>query len=265
VQPALARLAHLNSIVLVGAADPVAFFAYPGKPSRLAPPGCTIHRLSDIDEDPVHALEWLADELGIARSAAAVAAPKPLAAVPAGPLTPDSLGPCLAAGLPENAIVVEESVSVGRGFYAALEGAPPHDWLQVTGGSIGDGLPLGVGAAVACPGRRVICLEGDGSAMYTNQALWTMAREGLDVTVVILNNSGYAILHGEFAAIVGGRAGARAARMLDIEGPPIDWCAMARACGLPATRVDDTAGFATAFAAANATPGPHLIEAIIAR
>jgi acetolactate synthase-1/2/3 large subunit len=111
----------------------------------------------------------------------------------------------------------------------------------------------------------VICLEGDGSAMYTNQALWTMAREGLDVTVVILNNSGYAILHGELAAIVGGRAGPRASRMFDIDGPSIDWCAMARACGLPATRVDDTAAFAAAFAAANAVSGPHLIEAVIAR
>jgi acetolactate synthase I/II/III large subunit len=265
VQPALARLAHLRTIILVGASDPVAFFAYPGKPSRLAPPGSSIHRLSEIDEDPVHALEWLADELGVARSGSSIAAPKPIAAITVGPLTPDSLGPCLAAGIPENAIIVEESVSVGRGFYAALESAPPHDWLQVTGGSIGDGLPLGVGAAVACPGRRVICLEGDGSAMYTNQALWTMARESLDVTVVILNNSGYAILHGELAAIVGGRAGPRASRMFDIDGPSIDWCAMARACGLPATRVDNTAAFATAFASANAVSGPHLIEAIIAR
>jgi len=265
VQAALARLAHLRSIILVGAADPVAFFAYPGKPSRLAPPGCTIHRLSDIGEDPVHALQWLADEVGAKSPAIVCAGPPARPVVAPCELTPDSLNLCLAATLPEDAIVVEESVSVGRGFYAALESAPAHDWLQVTGGSIGDGLPLAVGAATASPGRRVLCLEGDGSAMYTNQALWTMAREGLDVTVVILNNRGYAILHGELAAIVGGKAGPRAARMFDIEGPEIDWCAMARACGVPAVRVADTTTFIDAIARANATPGPHLIEAMVAR
>jgi acetolactate synthase-1/2/3 large subunit len=265
VQPALKRLAHLRSIVLVGAADPVAFFAYPGKPSRLAPPGCAIHRLCAIDEDPVHALRSLADELGANSPAIITAGPPARPVVAPGPLTPDSLGLCLAATLPEDAIVVEESVSVGRGFYAALESAPAHDWLQVTGGSIGDGLPLAVGAAVACPGRRVLCLEGDGSAMYTNQALWTMAREGLDCTVVIFNNRGYAILHGELDAIVGGKAGPRAARMFDIEGPEIDWCAMARASGVPAVRAADTTAFVAAMSAANATPGPQLIEAMVAR
>ena len=262
VAQALARLKDFRSAVLVGAKEPVAFFAYPDRPSRLLPEDATILRLASIEDDGPDALARLANLLGaLAPAIVEDGSPAPPRD---GPLNAETLALALAAGLPENAIVVDESVSVGRGFYAAMRSAPAHDWLHVTGGSIGNGLPMAVGAAVACPGRRVVCLEGDGSAMYTNQALWTMAREKLNVTTVILDNRSYAILHGEFAAIVGGRAGVRASQMLDIGGPDLDWIALASSMGVPATKVSDVNSFLAAFAAANKTPGPHLIDAVIA-
>ena len=263
VDQALARLKHFRKAVLVGAKAPIAFFAYPGKPSRLLPEGCECFALAEIADDLPQALAALAEELG-AREAAWLAQPQ-LPAVADGPLTPDALSSLIANGLPENAIVIEESVSVGRGFYAAMAGAPPHDWLQITGGAIGNGPPMALGAAMACPERRVICLEGDGSAMYTSQALWTMAREGLGVTMVVLNNAGYAILHGEFKTLAGAPAGSKASQIMDICDPAIDWLALAQAMGVPATRTLDAAEFRKAFAQANASPGPHVIEAVVAR
>lgn len=261
VAQATERLKHVRRAILVGAKDPVAFFAYPGKPSRLLPADAPVHRLAASDEDLPEALAALADALDAKQPAPVESATPPHPQD--GPLTPDAIGAALGADLPENAIVIEESVSVGRGFYAATAAAPPHDWLQVTGGAIGNGPPMAVGAAIACPGRRVICLEGDGSAMYTNQALWTMAREGLDVTMVVLNNAGYAILHGEYRTLAGGAAGPGAARIMDMTDPTIDWRSMAAAMGLPATRVEDVPAFRDAFRRANETPGPHLIEVVV--
>lgn len=261
VQQALDKLSPFRSVILVGAKEPVAFFAYPGRPSGLLPEGTVVHRMATIADDAADALGRLASKLGATEPALVEAGNPPAAGT--GPLTAMSLAAALGASLPANAIVVDESVSVGRGFYNAMRASPPHDWLQVTGGSIGDGLPLAVGAAVACPGRRIVCLEGDGSAMYTNQAFWTMARENLDVTTVILDNSSYAILHGEFAAITGGKAGARASRMLDLDGPRLDWPSIAGGMGVPCTRVSDVEGFVAAFTRANSTPGPHVIDAVI--
>ncbi len=261
VQQALDKLKAFRAVILVGAKEPVAFFAYPGRPSRLLPEDAVVHRMATIEEDNFDALERLVVRLGATEPALTESGSPP--AVGSGPLTAMSLAAALGASLPTNAIVVDESVSVGRGFYNAMQSSPPHDWLQVTGGSIGDGLPLAVGAAVACPDRRVVCLEGDGSAMYTNQALWTMAREQLDITTVILDNRSYAILHGEFTAITGGKAGTRASRMLDLDGPHLDWTAIARGMGVPCTRVTDVEGFVDAFTHANATHGPHVIDAVI--
>ncbi|MCR9220978.1 MAG: acetolactate synthase large subunit [Alphaproteobacteria bacterium] len=261
VAPALARLERFRNAILVGAKDPVAFFAYPGRPSRLLPAEAQVHRLAEIGDDLPAALSALADAL--AAQAPAVLAPAEPPPAAHGPLTAETLASLLAEGLPADAVVVEESVSVGRGFFAATETAAPHDWLQVTGGAIGNGPPMAVGAAMACPGRRVICLEGDGSALYTHQALWTMAREGLDVTTVVLNNGGYAILHGEFRALAGEAAGPRASRIMDVREPAIDWPSLAAGFGVPATRAADADAFRAAFARANATPGPHLIEAVV--
>ncbi|MCL4747395.1 MAG: hypothetical protein KJZ83_18560, partial [Burkholderiaceae bacterium] len=205
VDLAVAALARFERIVLAGATPPVAFFAYPGKPGMLAPPGATLHALAAPHEDPVAALRALADELDASTLAPAhVAAPSTAATVPQGKLTLDGVAAVLAAAIPENAIVVDEAISSGRAFGAATLGAAPHDWLSAMGGSIGFGLPAALGAAMADRARRVLVLEGDGSAMYTPQALWTMARESLDVTVVIFANRSYRILRGELAGVGAG-------------------------------------------------------------
>ena len=185
----------------------MAFFAYPDKPSVLTPEGCR-STLSTLAEDSIAALEALADAVGAKKNSEVVQSLR-RPALPTGALTPDTLAAALGALLPEGAIVADESVTTGRGFFRKTAGAPPHDWLNNMGGSIGLGLPLATGAAVACPDRKVVCLEGDGSGMYTVQALWTQAREGLDVTTVVFANRTYAILHGELANVRAGAPGPR--------------------------------------------------------
>jgi len=262
VDQALAMLAGFRHIILVGAKAPVAFFAYPGKPSRLTPDDCAIHVLARPDQDMAGALDWLADELGADPATAPLQAPSrpPL---PSGALDPDSLAQALAALLPENAIVADESITAGRNFQAATAGAPPHDWMQVTGGSIGCALPVATGAAVACPDRKVVCLHGDGGAMYTLQALWTQAREGLDVTTVICANRAYAILQHEFANVGAGAPGRRDRDMLELGRPDLDWVSLARGMGVPATKATTAEAFNDAFARGLASPGPYLIEAVL--
>ena len=189
VQGAVDVLARFKHIVLVGAVEPVAFFGYPDKPGRLACPDTRFVLLSSHDQNPVEALRMVCEDIGATRI-------NPVtcnriayrAELEQGPLTPTSIGSLLSALIPENAIVVDEAISTGRAFDVTTRDAAPHDWLTNMGGSIGFGLPVAVGAAIAAPGRRVIALEGDGSAMYTLQSLWTMAREGLDVTVIIFAN-----------------------------------------------------------------------------
>ena len=262
VDLALGVLKDVRHLILVGAKAPVAFFAYPDKPSVLTPEGCQIHQLSTLAEDSLAALEALADAVGAKKNSEVVQQPS-RPALPTGALTPDTLAAALGALLPEGAIVADESVTTGRGFFRQTAGAPPHDWLNNMGGSIGLGLPLATGAAVACPDRKVVCLEGDGSGMYTLQALWTQAREGLDVTTVVFANRTYAILHGELANVRAGAPGRKAADMLDIGRPDLDWVALARGMGVPATRATTADEFNKQFAAALATPGPHLIEAVL--
>src|SRR5258708_912 len=190
VDQALAVLKDIRHLILVGAKAPVAFFAYPDKPSVLTPDGCQIHQLSSMAEDSIGALEALADAVGAKKNGEVVQQPgRP--ALPTGALTPDTLPGALGALLPEGAIVSDESVTSGRGFFKATAGAPPHDWMNNMGGSIGLGRPLATGAPLACPDPKVVCLEGDGSGMDTLQALWTQAREGLDLTTVALANRTY--------------------------------------------------------------------------
>jgi acetolactate synthase-1/2/3 large subunit len=188
------------------------------------------------------------------------------AAVPhetADALTPANLGELLAALIPEHAIVLDEAVSSGRGFDRATRAAAPHDWLTGMGGSIGFALPAAVGAAIAAPQRKVIALTGDGSAMYTLQALWTMAREGLDVTVVVFANRAYQILRGEFAGVGAGVPGRRATDMLMLDRPDLDWMALSRGLGVPASRADTAASFVQAWRNAMGGRGPVLIEAVL--
>ncbi len=260
VDQALDQLAGVQHVILVGTREPTAFFAYPGKPSRLAPEGAAIHRLAGPEDDLVAALEELADRLGAPRQAAPVAGLE-LPARPSGALTGDKIAVALAAVMPEDAIVADESVSVGRNFFALTRSARPHSWLQVTGGAIGCGLPLATGAAIACPDRRVISLEADGSAMYTLQALWTQAREGLDVTTVILANRSYAILQGEMRNVGVEHPGRTARDMMELDRPALDWPALARGLGVEAAATDDAAELTRLLERALATPGPFLIEA----
>src|SRR5712691_1664614 len=218
VDQALAVLAGLQHVILVGAKMPVAFFAYPDKPSRLTPEGCEGHVLARPDEDLVLALEWLADEVGARAVPAPVVNERP-AGPASGAITSEALGASLGALMPENAIVADEAVTTGRGFFAPTKAARPHDWLSNMGGSIGLGMPLATGAAVACPDRKVVSLQADGSAMYTVQALWTQAREGLDITTVLFSNRTYQILKGELANVGAGNPGRKALDMLDLGRP----------------------------------------------
>ncbi len=261
VDLAIAALSGFRHIILAEAKTPVAFFAYPGKPSRLAPADAQIHVLTAPGQDTVHALEWLADELS-ASTAAPQLSPLALSAPATGAITPDALAISIAALLPEGAIVIDESITTGRRFFKPSHRARPHDWLQNMGGSIGIGLPLATGAAVACPHRKTVCLQADGSGMYTPQALWTQAREGLDVTVVVFANRSYAILRGELANVGADNPGPKALDMLDLGRPDLDWVMLARGMGVEAARVETMDDFNRAFAAGLAVAGPYLIEAV---
>jgi acetolactate synthase-1/2/3 large subunit len=262
VDQALRVLAGLKHIVLVGAKMPVAFFAYPDKPSLLSPPDCRGHVLARPEEDAIEALAALADELGArATTAAVVNDPPPAAAT--GAITPDALGASLAALLPENAVVVDEAVTTGRGFFRPTSSAAPHDWLSNMGGSIGMGMPVATGAAIACAERKVVALEGDGSGMYTLQALWTQAREGLDVTTLVFANRSYAILRGELANVGAGNPGRKALDMLDLGHPDLDWVGLARAMGVPGARAATMEEFNRRLAEGIAAPGPFLVEVVM--
>jgi acetolactate synthase-1/2/3 large subunit len=259
---AAAQLDGMAHLVLVGAKSPVAFFAYPGKPSDLVPDACTVHTLAGPGDDMLAALQALAEELRVGSGGASLTSLGRPEKPESGPLSAEAFGRAVGALLPEGAIVADESNTSGLFAASATSGCPPHDWLTLTGGSIGIGLPLAVGAAVACPDRKVIALEADGSAMYTSQALWTMAREGLDVTTVVLANRSYAILNMELGR-VGAAAGPRARAMLDLHDPDLDFVALATSMGVPATRADTAVDFSEQLARALSTPGPNLVEAVI--
>ena len=259
VDQALAVLAGTKNIILAGSRVPVAFFAYPDKPSLLAPADCAFWTLARADEDIVGALAALADAVGAGKTAcetAKLAPPEPAT----GAISAATLAQSLGALIPEGCIVVDEGVSTGRGFFPSTRHAHPHTWLQNMGGSIGIGMPLAVGAAVACPDRPVLNLEGDGSAMYTIQALWTQARENLNVTTVIFANRSYAILRHELANVGAQNVGRKALDMLDLSRPDLDFVALARGMGVDGTRVETMEEFNRAVAHGLKTPGPYLVE-----
>lgn len=263
VDQAVACLRDIDVLVLVGATPPVAFFAYPGKPSRLTRSDARVLTLSWPGEDAAEALVALAEEF-----AAHPLSPIRVAAPPTGSVTGplDDLAACrvLARRLPEGAIVVDEALTSVRPFYDMTAGAPPHDYLMAcTGGAIGAGLPVATGAAVACPDRKVIALQADGSGMYTLQALWTQARENLDVLTVIFANRAYAILQSEMKAVGVNRFGRNADRMLTLDHPPLDWVALGTGLGVEGKRVDTAEALDAALAYALSRHGPFLIDAVL--
>jgi acetolactate synthase I/II/III large subunit len=270
-----AQLAGLDHLVLAGARAPVSFFAYPGRASDLVPAGCSVTVLAEPDQDAGAALELLADQvaagvapvparaLGTAPALGTRAALATGAALGEEPLGAANLAAAIAASLPEHAIVSDEANTMGRALPQALAGAARHTLLTLTGGAIGQGLPVATGAAVAAPDRPVLAIEADGSALYTIQALWTQARERLDVTTVLINNAAYAILRMELARTAAGEAGERASRMLDLSDPIPNFTEISTGLGVPATRVSTAAELDQALRRAYAESGPHLIEAIV--
>lgn len=259
---ATAQLAGLRHLILVDTKSPVSFFAYPDKPSDLVPEGCEVHVLSSPTDDSVGSLTALSELLGVSNSDVTLAQPS-VPDLPTGPLDAEGVAKALGALMPENAIISDESNTSGLFAPMYTAGAPRHDWLTLTGGAIGQGLPVGTGAAVACPDRPVICLQADGSAMYTIQALWTQARENLDVTTIIFNNSAYSILNMELSRVGVEEAGPIAQSMLDISHPSLDFVSLATGHGVAAVRATTGEEFVDALRNALAEPGPHLIEAIV--
>ncbi|WP_417728839.1 acetolactate synthase large subunit [Roseovarius sp.] len=260
INAALDMLSPYSRAILVEAQPPVAFFAYPGKPSLLLPDTCQTTTLAGFDGDGPGALAALADRIGARPGGPRDTTPPPVPQ--GGALTPEIIGAVLANTLPEGAIVIDEGVSSSGLIFPYGDAAAPNSWLALTGGSIGIGIPLAAGASIACPDRPVVTLQADGSAMYTLQGLWTQAREGLNVTTVILANRAYEILKGELYN-VGAQPGADALSMLNLNRPDLDFVALAKGMGVPGCRVENAEDFMRTLRNAMAEPGPYLIEAMI--
>ena len=260
---ASAQIATIDLIVLAGASAPVAFFAYPDKPSHLLPPQCETRVLSEPGEACVDALRQLADELDAPTAPIKLIEqqkPEP----PRGTLSPLTIGESLVRWMPDKAIVSDDSVSAGLALYPATANAVSHDWMMLTGGAIGQGLPLAFGAAIAAPDRHVIALTGDGAGMYTLQALWSMAREQTNITIIVLANRAYTILNVEWMRMQLGTPGTAAAEMFNLSKPDIEWATLATGMGVPAQTVSTAEDFDAALRDAMHRNGPYLIEAIVA-
>ncbi len=262
VDLAMERLAPLQHMIGIGDAEPVAFFAYPDKPSRVLPDGCAVQHLAKLDEDGICVLEMLVDALDAHNEVPDVVERRE-ADLPTGALDQDTIAATVAALLPAEAIVIDESVSSGRQLNWQTAGAAPHSWLSICGGAIGIGLPLAAGAGIACPERKVVGLQADGSGMYSLQALWTMARENVDATIVIYANRAYRILQGEMTAVGIDEPGPVARDMFGLDRPDLDWVSLAKGMGVDGERVDDTDSFIKAFQRGLAVEGPYVVEAVI--
>jgi acetolactate synthase-1/2/3 large subunit len=259
VAPKRAALEDIATLTLIGCDRPVTFFAYPGKPSLPEAPGAPIHQLARPEQDIAWVLKALAEATGAAK-AQPNRTPLDIPGRPSGALTLENAGAALAHLLPEGAIICNETITSGFHFTPPLATTRPHEMIGGTGGAIGWSLPGAVGAAVACPDQRVVVLTGDGSAMYTPQSLWTMAREQLDITVIVFANRGYQILRDELINVGVQSYGQNAQAMFDVEKPMLDFVALAQGQGVPGTRVEDLEGFIRALEASLTSPGPSLIE-----
>ncbi len=256
------NLKGLEQIVLVGAPPPVTFFAYAGKPSWVTPDGCELLTLAEPQDDTAGALKDLADALDAREPGRKVV--RVIPDLPAhGNLDAGSMGAIIARLMPDDAIFSDDSLTAGMGLHQHLKYGPIHDWLVLTGGAIGDAPPMAVGAALACPSRKVINVTGDGAAMYSLQSLWTMARERLDVVTIVCANRTYNILNIELMRVGAQNPGPKTLSMLDLHNPVLDFVKMAQGLGVEASRAETTTEFAAQFADAMATRGPRLIEAVI--
>jgi acetolactate synthase-1/2/3 large subunit len=256
-------LGGVERVVLAGAPDPVALFGWPGAQSRMLPEHISIVSLARADEDVEGALAAVAEGLRAPAHCGSVATFNP-AARPSGPLDASTLATAVAATLPEGAVVVDEGATSSVPLYPALASAAPHTWLTLTGGAIGQGLPCATGAAIACPDRKVVAFQADGSGLYTLQALWTQARESLDVTTIICANRTYRILQIELMRSGIAEPGRAARRLTDLSEPQLDWVRLASGMGVPAAYADDAESLVRELERASAEPGPHLIEASLA-
>jgi len=256
------QLADIENLILVDCKAPVSFFAYPGKKSYLVPDSCSVHTLSAPEQDAAGSLQKLVTELGAENAAVAIQQPKRPDA-PRGRLSAPKV--CKAVGhyLPDNAIIVDESITSGLMLNVMTEGAPRHDMITLTGGAIGQGLPNAIGAAVACPDRPVIALIGDGTSMYTIQSLWTMAREQLNVTSIIFNNASYSVLNIELERVGAESIGEKAKSQLDLKGPVLNFAQLGQGMGVHSVRVSTAVELNKALEYAQNNPGPHLIEAMV--
>ena len=261
-EQATEQIKGVEQLIMVGTKAPVAFFAYPGKANEFYPPGSTLHTLAEVSEDAEDALQKLVDELDASKfNLRRQQLVKPGLAT--GSLSPETVARAFTELMPTDAVVVDESATAGFLTYPLSETAEPHDWLSLTGGSIGFGLPTSIGAAVACPERKVICLQGDGGAMYTIQSLWTMARENLDICVVIFANRKYQILQIELARVGAQSMNKKTLDMMDLGNPDLDFVKLAEGMGVRGGRATSAEEFNKQFAAAMSEPGPVLIEAIL--
>ncbi|MCB1142759.1 MAG: acetolactate synthase large subunit [Leptospiraceae bacterium] len=259
---ATVQLKGYDQLILIDAKAPVSFFAYPGKKSYLVPDSCKVSELCALHEDALASLQALVEELGAGDTVPDLQSGfRPV--LPEGKLTAEKSCQIIGALLPENVIISDEGQTSGVKLPINTSGAPPHDLLTLTGGAIGQGLPVAVGAAVACPDRKVLALQGDGSAMYTIQSLWTMKRENLDVVVIIFNNRSYAILNIELQRVGADKIGNKAKAQMDLSNPPIDFSSLAKGMGVEAVKVDTCEGFHDALKKAFSTKGPFLIDAIV--
>jgi acetolactate synthase-1/2/3 large subunit len=259
---ALEALAGVRHLIIVGSRAPVAFFAYPDLPGELTPPGCAVDVLARPDQHIIDALKRLVGAVGAEKSEPA--RQPALRSVPVqGALNGDTIALSLAALMPEQSVVVDESITDGFSVMQRTAGAPPHDWLFITGGAVGQGMPMATGAAVACPDRKVVNLQADGSGLFTLQSLWTQARESLDVTTIIYANRRYRILEIEHERVGAGAPGPKALELFSLGRPNPDWVRLAEGMGVPARRVHSAEAFHRQLAAYLRDPGPNLIEAWI--
>lgn len=261
-EQALELLTGTTRLVTVGTRPPVSFFAYPGKPGELTPEGCSVETLAEPSEDGVAALAALVEALD-ATTLVPATAPQARPPLPAGELTPKTVAQVVAHLLPAHAIVMNEAGTAGRSVPGFTAKAEPHDWLDLMGGAIGQGMPAATGAAVACPDRKVLSLQADGSGMYTVQALWTQAREELDVTTVIFSNRRYAILEMEYSRVGAGAPSAATRSLFELSRPELDWVGLARSMGVDGVRATTAEEFARGLERGLAEPGPYLVEAVL--